>query len=79
MRYAEFKSEVEQLGLEVDIEGIYIIVSDVDGNAKVSKSDVCEIDTDDISAWLDEETTRQLFHILVKFAQTTIEERHYDA
>lgn len=83
MRYAEFKTEVEKLGFKVvnrastdyivDAGSINWIV------ASVVRREVCGMSTEYHSNMITEERLRQLFHILVKFSQTSIEERHYDA
>lgn len=82
MRYAEFKRRVEQLELKVVRRpGVYYVV---DGGeiewlvASVSSQEVCVMTSGYFSHMVPEEKIRQLFHILVKFSQTSIEERHYD-
>lgn len=82
MKYAEFKSEVEKLGFKVAnrTSTDYII----DGGsinwmvASVVRRQVCGVSTEYESNMITEERLRQVFHILVKFAQTTIEERRYE-
>lgn len=83
MRYKEFKEEVEKLGLKIiDRWGCFYIVT-TGGIAEwlmasVSTETPCAINTNHFGHMVKEETFRQLFHILVKFAQTSIEERHYE-
>lgn len=82
MRYKEFKNEVEKLGMQVVERSDEHYVAD-NGPIKwalvaVSKINVCAINTMYYGDMIDEETFRQLFRLLVKFAQTSIEERHYD-
>ena len=79
--YKEFKSEVEKLGFKVvnRTSTDYII----DGGpinwiaASVVRREVCAMSTEYHSDMIDEERLRQLFTILVKFAQTTHEARCY--
>ncbi|WP_373738935.1 hypothetical protein [Jeotgalibaca porci] len=83
MRYKEFKEEVEKLGLKIiDRWGCFYIVTTGGITewliASVSTESPCAINTDHYGPMIKEETFRQLFHILVKFAQTSIEERHYE-
>ena len=82
MRYAEFKSEVEDLGFKVaNRTSTDYIIDDGPINwivASVVRREVCAMSTEYHSNMIDEERLRQIFHLLVKFAQTSIEERHYD-
>lgn len=82
MKLSEFRVEVEKLGLEVvKRPGIYYVV---DGSgiewlvASVSSQEVCVMTTGYYSHMIDEATVRKLFHILVRFAQTTIQARAYE-
>lgn len=82
MRYKEFKSEVEKLGFKIANRASTVCIID-DGQinwiiASVVRRQVCAMSTEYHSDMIDEERLRQLFPILVKFSQTTIEERHYD-
>lgn len=83
MRYKEFKSEVEKLGMEVvERSDEHYIVDDGPMKwllASVNKRHVCAINTTYFGHMINDMYVRQLFHILVKFSQTSIEERHYDA
>ena len=82
MKYAEFKSEVEKLGFKV-VNRTSSIDYIIDGGsinwivASVVRRVVCSMSTEYHSDMIDEERLRQLFHILVKFAQTTYEARCY--
>ena len=84
MRYKEFKIEVEKLGFKVAnrTSSIDYIIDGGPINwivASVVRREVCGMSTEYHSNMITEERLRQLFPILVKFSQTTIEERHYDA
>lgn len=83
MKYKEFKTEVEKLGLKVveRSDEHYVVTKDVIEwiLVSVSKDIVCAMNTRYHGHMISEEIFRQLFHILVKFAQTSIEERHYGA
>ncbi|WP_373757857.1 hypothetical protein [Jeotgalibaca porci] len=83
MRYKEFKEEVEKLGLKIIVRSgcFYIVTTGGIAEwliASVSTETPCAINTDHFGDMINEETFRQLFHLLVKFAQTTIEERRYE-
>lgn len=82
MIFQEFKTKINELGLKVfrrpEVEFIIMdkniksIIATVDKNTPY----VMNTNRDYL---LDEQMSQQLFHILVKFSQTSIEERHYDA
>lgn len=83
MKSKEFKVEVEKLGLKVvRRSGADLVINDGEVKwifAQINNDEPCKIDTENYySHMISEETFRQLFHILVKFAQTTIEERRYE-
>ena len=82
MKYKEFKSEVEELGFKVAnrTSSIDYIIDGGPINwivASVVRREVCVMSTEYHSDMIDEERLRQLFHILVKFSQTTYEARCY--
>ena len=81
--YKEFKSEVEKLGFKVvNRASTDYVIDDGPINwivASVVRREVCGMSTEYHSNMITEERLRQLFPILVKFSQTTIEGRHYDA
>ena len=83
MKNKEFKAEVEKLGLKVvRRSGADIVINDGEIKwivAQINNYEPCKIDTEYYySHMISEESFRQLFHLLVKFAQTTIEERLYE-
>ncbi len=83
MKHKEFKAEVEKLGLKVvRRSGADLVINDGEIKwivAQINNYEPCKIDTENYySHMIPEESFRQLFHLLVKFAQTTIEERRYE-
>ena len=81
MKYKEFKSEVEKLGFKVvNRASTDYVIDDGPINwivASVVRREVCVMCTEYHSNMITEERLRQLFPILVKFAQTTYEARCY--
>lgn len=79
--YKEFKNEVEKLGFKIaNRASTDYIIDDGPINwivASVVRSQVCAMSTEYHSDMIDVERLRQLFPILVKFAQTTHEARCY--
>lgn len=80
MKLKEFEEKVGRLGLKVVRRPGQVIVAD-NGEiewfiASISSEKVCKVDTENYYGnMIPEETFRQLFHLLVKFTQTSIEER----
>ena len=83
MKYKEFKAEAEKLGLRIarrSGEDYVVAGGGFDWPiASISRLDPCHLDTMNLyGRMLNEEYFRQVFHILVKFAQTSIKERRYE-
>lgn len=80
MRLKEFEEKVGNLGLKIVRRPGQIIVAD-DGEiewviASISSEKVCKVDTENYYGnMIPEGVFRQLFHLLVKFSQTSVEER----